>query len=93
MGILSWGNLINTNSSIETSVACVVTADKEEAVTTHELTNATSTPAHEKERHRDYFDSTHRSYVSRSVCLIQNCPRLVEMIKLPEDLTPLNSER
>ena len=52
-------------------LACVVTADKEEAVTTHELTNATSTPAHEKERHRDYFDSTHRSYVSRSVVQAQ----------------------
>ena len=45
-----------------------VTADKEAAVTTHELTRATSTPAHEKERHRDCFDSTNQPYVSRSVC-------------------------
>ena len=45
-----------------------VTAGKEAAVTTHELTHATSTPAHEqKKRHRDCFVSTHRTYVSRSV--------------------------
>ena len=53
-------------------LVCVVTADKEEAVTTHELTHATSTPAHEqKKRHRDCFDSTHRTYISRSVSCLQ----------------------
>ena len=32
-----------------------MTADKEAAATTHELTHATSTPAHKKnERHRDF---------------------------------------
>ena len=57
-----------------------VTADKEAAVTRHESTHATSTPAHEqKKRHRDCFDSTHRTYVSLSVtplhggCLYCKC--------------------
>ena len=45
-----------------------VTAAKEAAVTSQELTHATSTLAHEqKKRHRDCFDSTHRTYVSPSV--------------------------
>ena len=55
-----------------------MTADKEAAVTTHELTHATSTPAHEKnERHRDCFAATYRPYVSRSVGKIS--------VTLPDD--------
>ena len=50
-----------------------MTADKEAAVTTHELTHATSTPVHEqKKRHHDCFDSTHRTYVSPSVVAISS---------------------
>jgi len=45
-----------------------VTAAKEAAVTSQELTHATSALAHEqKKRHRDCFDSTHRTYFSPSV--------------------------
>ena len=56
-----------------------VTAAKEAAVTSQELTHATSPPSPEqKKRHRDCFDSTHRTYVSRSVIELRSSKKPFE---------------